>query len=167
MWQIGAYLLTLGTFKRNSDIYWRISCWLGYSRAKSKRAVIKDWRTFLKKPWIFRFVTLPLEIVNSREKTANPRKFWKIMVYCFFRLEISTRPKTKTDGNSTWFFLDQLITPRNSTSFLIEPWNFLMLFHFFNIPTPGICMSLGDLCSLPTPPPPPLFLNFSGMACTV
>ena len=83
------------------------------------------------------------------KKRANSRKFCKIMVHSFFGLEISTRPKTKTDGNSTWFFLDQLITPRNSTSFLIEPWNFLMLFHFFNIPTPGICMSLGDLCSLP------------------
>ena len=85
----------------------------------------------------------------QEKKRVNPRKFCEIMVYSFFGLEISTRPKTKTDGNSTWFFLDQLITPRNSTSFLIEPWNFLMLFHFFNIPTPGICMSLGDLCSLP------------------
>ena len=53
LWQIDAYLLTLGTFKRNSDIYWRIPCWLGYSRKKSKRAVSKDWRTFLKKPWDF------------------------------------------------------------------------------------------------------------------
>ena len=104
---------------------------------------------FWKNPGIFRFVTLPLENVNSREKRANPRKFCKIMAHSFFGLEISTRPKTKTNGNSTWFFLDQLITPRISTSFLIEPWNFLMLFHFFNIPTPGIYMSLGDLCSLP------------------
>ena len=154
-------LLTLGTFKRNSDIYWRIPCWLGYSRKKSKQG--QSSRTgghFWKNTEIFGFVTLPLEIVNSREKRVHPRKFCKIVVHSFFGLEFS-RPKAKTHGNSTWFFLDQLITPRNSTSFLIDPWNFLMLFHFFNIPTPGICMSL-----IPSVPclnpltPSPLFLNF-------
>ena len=143
------YLLTRGTFK--SDIYRRIPCWLGYSRKKSKQG--QSSRTgghFWKNPGIFRFVTLPLEIVNSRGKRVHPRKFCKIVVHSFFGLEILTRPKIKTHGNSTWFFLDQLTTPRNSTSFLINPWNFLMLFHFFNIPTPGICMS-----STPSPPCPP------------
>ena len=143
------YLLTRGTFK--SDIYWRIPCWLGYSRKKSKQG--QSSRTgghFWKNPGIFRFVTLPLEIVNSRGKRVHPRKFCKIVVHSFFGLEILTRPKIKTHGNSTWFFFDQLTTPRNSTSFLINPWNFLMLFHFFNIHTPGICMS-----STPSPPCPP------------
>ena len=75
------------------------------------------------------------------KKRVHPRKFCKIVVHSFFGLEISTRPKTKTHGNSIWVFLDHLITPTNSTSFIINPWNFLMLDHFINIPTPGICMS--------------------------
>ena len=158
MWQLDTYLLTPGTFKRNSDIYWRIPCWLGYFRKKSKQG--QSSRTgghFWKNPGIFRFVTLALEIVNSREKRANPRKFCKIMVHSSFGLEISTRAKTKTDGNSSWLFLDQLINPRNSSSFLIEPWNFLMLFHFFNIPTLGICMTL--IPSVPCPPPPCFWIS--------
>ena len=87
----------------------------------------------------------------------NSTKLW--YMHSFFGLEISTRPKTKTHGNSTWFFLDQLTTPRNSTSFLINPWNFLMLFHFFNIPTPGICMSLTPSPPCPLPPVFEFFWN--------
>ena len=88
------------------------------------------------------------------KKRLRPRKFLEIVVHSFFGMKISTRLKTKTHGNYTWFFLDQLITPRNSTSLLIDPWNFLMLFHLFNIPTPGICVS-----STPSPcwPPPTCF----------
>ena len=113
-------------------------------------AVAEDWRTFLKKPWNFKVGHFTFENWELQGKkgflSGNSAK---LSVDSFFGLEISTRPETKTHGNYTWVFLTQLITPRNSTSFLIDAWNFLMLFHFFNIPTPGICMSLGDLFSLP------------------
>ena len=33
---------------------------------------------------VFRFVTLPLEIVNSIEKRVHPRKFCRIVVYTLF-----------------------------------------------------------------------------------
>ena len=158
LWQIDAYLLTLGTFKRNSDIYWRIPCRLGYSRKKFKEGSRRGLEDIFEKTLGFLGLSLYLwKLWIQQKKRVNPRKFCEIMVYSFFGLEISTRPKTKTDGNSTWFFLDQLITPRNSTSFLIDPWNFLMLVHFFNIPTPGICMS-----STPSPPwsPSPCFWIF-------
>ena len=100
---------------------------------------------YLRKLWI------------PEKKTVRPRNFLEIVVHSFIGLKISTRLKTKTHGNYTLFFLDQLITPRNFTSLLIDPWNFLMLFHFFNIPTPGICVS-----STPFPcwPPPTCFWIF-------
>ena len=109
-----------------------------------------------KTPGIFRFVTLPLGI--SEKKRVHPRKLCKIVVHSFFGLEIS-RPKTKTHGNSTWFFLDQLITPRNSTSCLTDPWNFLMVF----LQYPCKLHVLNPLL----PAPSPLFLDFSGIACTI
>ena len=83
------------------------------------------------------------------KKRVHPRKFCKILVRFFFGLEISIRPKTKIHGDSTWFFLDQLITPRNSTCFLNYPWNL----HVLNL-----------LSALPLSP---MFLNFSGIACTI
>ena len=105
-----------------------------------------------KTPGIFRFVTLPLGI--SEKKRVHPRKLCKIVVHSFFGLEIS-RPKTKTHGNSTWFFLDQLITPRNSTSCLTDPWNFFML--FLQYPCAVNCMSSipSSLCHVP-----PVFGSF-------
>ena len=57
-----------------------------------------------KTPEIFRFVTLPLEILD---KTRLYRwKFHRIVLHPFE----TPRPKTKTHGNSTWFFLDHLWT---------------------------------------------------------
>ena len=125
---------------------------------KSKQG--QSWRTeghFWKNPGILGLSLYLWKLWIPEKKRVHPRKFCKIVVRSFFGLEISTRPKTKTNGNSIWFFLDHLITPRNSTSFLINPWNFLMLIHFFNIPTSGICMSLTP--SLPWPLSP-CFLIF-------
>ena len=142
-WQIDTYWLTLGTFKRNSDISWRIACRLDYSRKKKSKQG-QSWRTkghFWKNSGILGLSLYLWKLWIPEKKRVHPRKFCKIVVHSFFGLEISTRPKTKTHGNSIRFFLDHLITPTNSTSFIINPWNFLMLDHFFNIPTPGICMS--------------------------
>ena len=84
-----------------------------------------DWEGILywKKPswnfWICHFT-----LRNSGEKNFHPHKFCKIVWHSF--LEIA-RSKTKAHhGNSTWFLF--LNTPGNSTSFLIDPWNFQMLF---------------------------------------
>ena len=126
--KLSRYWLTLGTLKRNSHIYWRMPCldWVIVFQKKiqtGSRLGLED--IFVEKtPGIFRFVTLPLGI--SEKKRVHPRKLCKIVVHSFFGLEIS-RLKTKTHGNSAWFFLDQLVTPRNSTSCLTDPWNFLMV----------------------------------------
>ena len=58
--------------------------------------------SFLKKsPYISRFITLPFEILDKTK--LYPCKFREIMLHS---LEIS-RPKMKTYGNSTCYFLDQ------------------------------------------------------------
>ena len=152
LWQIDAYLLTYWLWALSKVTVTLIEEYLVdwvFPERNPNRGSRRGLEDIFEKTLDFRFVTLPLEIVNSRGKRVHPRKFCKIVVHSFFGLEILTRPKIKTHGNSTWFFLDQLTTPRKSTSFLINPWNFLMLFHFFNIPTPGICMS-----STPSPPCP-------------
>ena len=81
----------------------------------------------------FNFFTLPLEVPDKTK--LNPWIFHKIVLD---PLEIP-RPKTKTPGNSTLL----LITLGNSTSFLINPWKFHMLFlwypwkfHIHNPPPP-------------------------------
>ena len=134
--------------KRDSHIYWRMPCldWVIIFQKKIQTgAIMEDWRTFLwKNLRMYRFVTLRLEI--PEKKVIHPRIFCKIVIHSFFGLKIS-RPKAKTHGNSTWFFLDQLITPRNSTSFLIDPWNFLMLF----LKYPCNLHVLDPLFSLPPP----------------
>lgn len=57
--------------------------------------------TFLKrKPWIFKFVPLTLELIDKRK--FYPWKIWKSVSHC---LEVP-RLKTKAHGNSTWFLLD-------------------------------------------------------------
>ena len=73
-----------------------------------------------KNPEIFRFVTLPIKIPDKTVSytPGNSTKF------CLTPLAIS-RPKTKIHGDSSEFFS---ITPRNSTPFLINPWNFHTLF---------------------------------------
>ena len=144
--------MTLGTFKRISDIYWRIPCWLGYSRKKSKHGKLsRTGGHFWKNHGLFRLVTIPLKIVNSREKGFIPKNSAKLSYTLSLAWKFQQDQKQRPMG-ITRFFPDQLITPKKSTSFLIDPWNFLMLFHFFNIPTPEICMS--STPSLPCLPSP-------------
>ena len=94
---------------------------LGCSRKKFRQGWLKHSYFFQKIPLIFRFVTLSLEIL---EKTKlHLQKFHKIVLQ---PLGIP-RPKTKSHGNSTWLFLIRW----KLHSFLLDPWNFHML---FNIP---------------------------------
>ena len=65
---------------------------------KSKQGGLRVYY-FEKTPGIFHFFTLPLEIPDKTK--LNPWIFHKIVLAI---LEIS-RPKTKTPGNSTLFFL--------------------------------------------------------------
>ena len=81
--------------------------------------------TFLKKenPDIFRFITVPLEILDKRK--LYPFKFREIVSYS---LEIPN-PKIKT------YYMEiqhniLLINPGNSTSISVEPWNFHMIFQY-------------------------------------
>ena len=76
---------------------------------------------FWKTPGIFHFFTLPLEIPDKTQ--LKPWIFRKIVLDL---LEVP-RPKTKTPGLEIlhYFFL---ITLGNSTSFLINPCKFHMLF---------------------------------------
>ena len=122
---------------------------------------------FWKNHGLCRLVTIPLKIVNSREKgfiSKNSAKLsYTLSLAWKFQQDQKQRPM-----EITRFFPDQLITPKKSTSFLIDPWNFLMLFHFFNIPTTEICMSstpyLHVLNSLSSLPHFPLLLN---LACQI
>ena len=84
---------------------------MGYSRKNTNRG---GWGyTLLKNSMeFFIFLTLPLEIPDKTK--LNHWIFHKIVLDL---LEIS-RPKTKTPGNSTLFFL---LTLGNSISFLINP----------------------------------------------
>ena len=77
---------------------------------------------FENRPGIFHFFTIPLEIPDKRK--FNP---WIIHKIVLDSLEIP-RPKTTTPGNSTLFFL---VTLGNSTSFLLNPWKFRMLFLWY------------------------------------
>ena len=76
-------------------------------------------------PWKFSFFTLPLQIPDKT--ILNP---WILNKIVLDPLEIS-RPKTKTPGNSTLFFL---VTLGNSTSFLINPWPGNFTCYFFDNP---------------------------------
>ena len=85
---------------------------MGYSRKNP------NWKTH----GFFRFFTLPLEIPG--ELLLHPRKSHKIVLH---PLEIQSL-KIKTVEIPDDIFL---ITPANSTSFLIEPWNFhILLFQY-------------------------------------
>ena len=75
---------------------------------------------------IFRFLTLPLEIPDKTK--LHPIALLETPQNCVAHPQHPSeilRPKTKTPGNSTWFFLDH---PWNSTLFLINPWKFDLLF---------------------------------------
>ena len=99
-----------------------IGCWTviqSYNGLFQKKSKQVGWGyNFLKPPHgIFRFVTLPLKIL---EKTSfYPWKFCRIVWYL---LEIPTS-KIKTRGNSTPYEFFASI-PENSTSFLIDPLEF-------------------------------------------
>ena len=97
---------------------------IGLFQKKSKQGGgVEDILFWKKNPGIFHFYILPLEIPDKTK--LNPWKFHKIVLV---PLEIP-RPKTKTPGNSTLFFL---VTLGNSTSFLlINPWKFHMLFLWY------------------------------------
>ena len=156
MWQIDTYWL--GALSKVTFIEGYLVDWVIPER-NPNRGSRRGLEDIFEKTLEFLGLSLYLwKLWIPERKRVHPRKFCKIVLHSLFGLEISTRPKNKTHGNSTWSFLNQLITPRTSTSFLIDPWNFLMLFQFFNIPTPGICMS-----STPTPPcpPPPCFWIFT------
>ena len=94
---------------------------MGYSRKKTKQGggVVGDI-LFWTAPGIFHFFTLPLEI--SEKTKLHPWKFHKIVLH---PLEIP-RPKTKTTGNSSLFFLGHpwkfhfVLTPGNSTCYFFD-----------------------------------------------
>ena len=91
---------------------------MGYAKKKFKQ---KDLRELVED--ILWFVTLPM---------PHTCKFCRLMQN---PLEVA-RPKTKTHGNSKWFFLDYLLKfypLGNFISFLIDPWNFHLL-TLFSIP---------------------------------
>ena len=107
---------------------------------------------FQKNPGNFGFVTLSLEVLEKAKL-----HFWIFHIVVWHPLEIP-RWKTKTDGNTTWFFLDHcwkfhfffnwLPGTSKCSSFCTSG-----KFHVFNPPPP------------PAPPPPPLTVwIFSGKA---
>ena len=83
---------------------------LGYSRKKKKQGGLRTY--FFENPpaGIFHFFTLPLEIPHKTK--LHP---WKIHKIVLDPLEIP-RPKIKTPGNSTLFFLG-------------HPWKFHFVFN--------------------------------------
>ena len=81
-----------------------------------------------------------------RKKTSSP----EILQNCYKLSKFQAQQKPRPLEISHDFFL---ITPENSTSFLIEPWNFYMLFlqypwkfHVLNLPCLDFCWKslLGD-----------------------
>ena len=88
---------------------------MGYSRKNPNKVGGGGLRIYFfeKNPGIFHFFTLPLEIPDKTKLT--PWIFHKIVLDL---LEIP-RPKTKTLGNSTLFFLG-------------HPWKFHMLFLWYS-----------------------------------
>ena len=100
---------------------------LGCSRKKFRQGWLKHSYFFQKIPGIFRFVTLSLEIL---EKTKlHLRKFHKVVLE---PLGIP-RPKSKSHGNSTLLFFDQVKIALFFTWFqefpyaLQYPWKFHVL----------------------------------------
>ena len=99
-------------------------------------------------PGNFRFVTLPLEIL---EKTSfHPWKFTKI-VWCSYPLGNS---KVKNQGSQKFHMSFSLSTLGNSASFFVDPRNF----HFFFLQYPSwkFCVFIN-----PPPPSPPALLPCS------
>ena len=94
---------------------------MGYSRKNPNRGRGLRIYFFENPHGIFHFFTLPLKIPD---KKLNPWIFHEIVLD---PLEIP-RPKTRTLGNYTSFFL---VTLGNSALFLIHPWKFHMLFLWY------------------------------------
>ena len=99
---------------------------MGYSKKNSNRG-----------GWRYTFVKIPLEVLifysttgNSRQNNTQPLDIPQNCAYQIKLIDLLEipRPKAKTYGNSTLFFLVAL---GNSTSFLINPYNFHMLFLWY------------------------------------
>ena len=84
--------------------------------------------TFLKKPGLFRFVRLPLEILDKTKHYS-----WKFGKICYTTWKFQDQ-KQRTLKDLHSFFL---ITPGDSTSFLIDPWIFCMLFLQYALTSPS------------------------------
>ena len=117
---------------------------MGYSRKNPNRGGGLRTYFFEKTSGIFRFVTLSLEIPDKTK--LHPWKFHKTVLH---PLKIP-RPKTKTHGESTLFFLYH---PWKCHFFLNWPLEFLD--SIFSIP-------LKVPCPQPHPPPPPTLFGFLG-----
>ena len=126
------------------DVMWRSSGLsqsqnnqaMGYSRENNKQARLRTY-FFERIPWTFRFVTLPMDI--TKKTKLHPWKFPKILLHT---LGIPKHPKTKTQ-----FHMKFLYHPWNSNSFLLDPWNFHMLFLHsillkFHVLNPHCCFDL-------------------------
>ena len=120
---------------------------MGYSWKKKHWWGRGGWgHTFLKTPLeFFFFFSLPLDIPDKTKLHA-----WKFLKIVLDLLKI-LRPKTKTLEIPHYFFL---ATPGNSTSLLINPRKFHMLFLWYT----------RKFHILNPPSPSPLFVFFSGIA---
>ena len=93
--------------------------------------------TFLeKKPEIFRFITLPLGILDKTK--LYPCEFREIVLH---RLEIP-RPKMKTDGNSTWYLQLQLDQSWKFHFFFRRFLNLVCSLLLFHIHSVSLCFFL-------------------------
>ena len=107
-WQIDTYYwLTLGTFKRNGDISWRIPCRLGYSRKKKSKQG-QSWRTgehFRKTPGILG-LSLYLWKLTSREKKGSSQEILQNCGTLFLWLGNFNKAKNQDPMESPYdFFL--------------------------------------------------------------
>ena len=161
LWQIDAYLLTYWLWALSKVTVTLIEEYLVdwvFPEKNPNRGSRRGLEDIFEKALEFLGLSRYLwKLWIPEKKRVHRRKFCKIVLHSFFGLEISTRQKAKTHGNSTWVFLDHLITSKNSTSFLIDPRNFFTLLRFFNIPTPWNLHVPNLLSSLP---PSPLFWIF-------
>ena len=123
---------------------------MGCSRKNPKKGGGVDWGyTFLKNPWNFSVFYFTLG--NSRQNKVKAHSLDIPQNYVRSPSEFPAKrppqkPRALQPGNSLLFFL---VTLGNSTSFLINPWKFHMLF----FDTPGNFISL-------TPPRPLLLDHF-------
>ena len=97
---------------------------MGYSR-KIQTGNVED--ILFENPLeFFIFLIYPWDFQNKAK--LNPSIFHKIVLVPIWKFQCHW-PKRQTTGNSTLFLLAPLL--RNSTSFLINPWKFHMLFLWY------------------------------------